>query len=295
MESFIDRSQYGNRKKVSIQHLLVKLIHRILGSLDKNNKSETYGAIIQLIDWSQAYDRQCPLLAVQSFIDNGVRRSLIPLLTSYFQERKMYVKWKGYISKMRDLPGGGPQGCPLGQMSYISQSNNNVTFVPNDDKFKWIDDLETLEIINLVTVGLSTYNFKNHVASDIGIDQKFLSSKNIASQEYMNKICQWTDDHKMKLNEDKSKVMIVNFTKNFQFTTRIQMNTILEIVNQTKILGLIMTSDLTWRKNTENIVSKANKRMIILVKLKKFPVPMKGMVMLYCQFIRSILEFNSNV
>ena len=95
---------------MSTQHLLVKLIHRILEVLDTNNKSEAYGVIIQLIDWSQAYDRQCPLLAVQSFIDNGVRRSLIPLLTSYFQDRKMYVKWKGHISKVRKLPGGGRKG-----------------------------------------------------------------------------------------------------------------------------------------------------------------------------------------
>ena len=70
---------------------------------------------------------------------------------------------------------------------------------------------------------------------------------------------------------------------------------LLESIEQTTVLGLIITSDLTWKKNTEHLISKANSRMIILRKLIQFPVPTKDLVMLYGQFIRSILEFNSTV
>ena len=72
-------------------------------------------------------------------------------------------------------------------------------------------------------------------------------------------------------------------------------NELLEIVNQTTILGLILTNDLTWRKNTDHLVKKANFRMIILRNLIEFPVPIKNLVLIYSQFIRVILEFNSNV
>ena len=98
------------------------------------------------------------------------------------KERKMHVKWKSAVSSEKSLPGGGPQGVPLGQYSYISQSNTNASFVPQQDRFKWIDDLTTLEVINLITVGLTSYNFKQHVASDIGINQKYLLSKYTKSQ-----------------------------------------------------------------------------------------------------------------
>ena len=125
---------------------------------------------MQLIDWSQAYDRQCPKLAIKSFIENGVRRPLIPILISYFQDRTMHVKWKDHFSSKISLPGGGPHGCEIGQESYLSQSNKNADFLPKDDKFKWIDDLSMLEIINLAFIGLTSYNFKQHVASDIGIN-----------------------------------------------------------------------------------------------------------------------------
>ena len=100
-----DKAQYGCKKKVGIQHLLVKLADRILTALDKNNQQEVYGVILQLVDWSQAFDRQCPQLAIESFMKNGVRKSLIPTLINYFQDRKMQVKWKNILSTIRELPG----------------------------------------------------------------------------------------------------------------------------------------------------------------------------------------------
>ena len=86
------------------------MIDRILTVLDTNNQKEANAVIVQLVDWAQAFDRQCPKLGVKSFIKNGVRKSLIPLLISYFQNRRMRVKWHGKLSTMRKLPGGGPQG-----------------------------------------------------------------------------------------------------------------------------------------------------------------------------------------
>ena len=122
----------------------------------------------------------------------------------------MKVKWKGHLSSQKSLPGGGPQGCQIGQESYLSQTNKNVDFLPKKDKFKWIDDLTILEIINLVSIGLASYNFRQHVASDIGIDQKFLPSENVQYQNIIEKICMWTKNQKMVRNEEKSKVMKIN-------------------------------------------------------------------------------------
>ena len=82
--------------------------------------------------------------------------------------------------------------------------------VPTDMKFKFVDDLSLLEKLNLILLGLCSYNFKNHVASDIGQNQKYLPSENILSQQYLNKIETWTEANKMKLNVRKSNVMIFN-------------------------------------------------------------------------------------
>ena len=183
-----DPSQYGNKKGVSINHYLIKMINKILTELDTNSSSQSMAVLAQLIDWSQAFDRQCPRLGIQSFINNGVRLEIIPVLINYFQDRKMKVKWHSKWSSERDLPGGGPQGSSCGILEYVSQSAGNVDFLEDDLQYKYIDDLTVLEVINLISVGLTSYNFKAHVASDIGINQSYLPTENLQSQVYLDKI-----------------------------------------------------------------------------------------------------------
>ena len=145
-----------------------------------------------MVDWKQAFDRQCPKLGVLSFMRNGVRKSLIPLIVNYFQHRKMIVKWHGRESTVRNLNGGGPQGALWGILEYLSQSNGNTDYIHPNKKFKFIDDLSILEKINLLSIGLSSYNYTHHVPSDIPTNGFFLHPKNMETQEHLNKISEWT-------------------------------------------------------------------------------------------------------
>ena len=94
-----DKAQYGNEEGLSVQHYLIKMLNQILTQLDRNSRLQSFAVIMSMIDWSQAFDRQDHKLGIQSFIDNGVRPSLIPILLSFFQERTMTVKWNGKICK----------------------------------------------------------------------------------------------------------------------------------------------------------------------------------------------------
>ena len=180
-----DPSQYGNEKGTSINHYLIKLIHRILTALDKNTKRETFAVVANMIDWNSAFPRQCPKLGIQSFLENGVRPSLIPLLTNYFQDRHMSVKWKGKVTEPRRINGGGPQGATIGILEYLSQSNKSANCVDQKDRFKFVDDLTILEIVNLLTIGLTCYNIKSQVPSDIIEGNQFLPADNLKSQGYL--------------------------------------------------------------------------------------------------------------
>ena len=73
MKPNMDPSQYGNQKGVSIQHYLINMIHCILTALDNNSRGETFAVIASLIDWNNAFPRQCPKLGIESFIRNVVR------------------------------------------------------------------------------------------------------------------------------------------------------------------------------------------------------------------------------
>jgi hypothetical protein len=109
----------------------------------------------------------------------------------------------------------------------------------------------------LLTIGISSYNIKNHVPSDIISNNQFISPSNLKSQDYLNEISDWTRNQKMVINQKKSKCMIFNYTKNYQFSTRLSIEgETLETVSETKLLGTVITNDLRWSKNATNIVKK---------------------------------------
>ena len=45
---------------------------------------------------------------------------------------------------------------------------------------------------------------------------------------------------------------------------------VLETLKETKLLGVYLTDDLKWNKNTEELVKSANKRMRLLHLASKF-------------------------
>ena len=188
MKKNIDPSQYANQEGLSIQHYLVKFIDRVLQTIDSNSKSEAVAVLATLVDWKQAFPRQCPKLGVESFLKNGVRPALIPLLINYFQGRKMKVKWHGELSSERELKGGGPQGSTFGIWEYLSQSNDNADCISESDRFKFVDDLTFIEIIYLINVGLATYNVKQHVPSDLPDHNQIIPAQHLKSQQHLDVI-----------------------------------------------------------------------------------------------------------
>ena len=111
------------------------------------------------------------------------------------------------------------------------------------------------------------------------------------SQGWLDQIDERTDNQKMKINEKKTKTMIFNFTEKSQFTTRLKLkNEAIEVIDNTKLLGTIITNDLKWDLNTSTIVKKANARMALLRKVASFGTPVEDLKDIFVLFIRSILE-----
>ena len=252
--------------------------------------------IANLIDWNNAFPRQDPKLGVEAFLKCGVRPALIPVIISYFQNREMKVKWHGCISSTRKLNGGGPQGATLGLLEYIAQSSNNADCVNERDRFKFLDDLTILEIVNLITIGISSYNLKSHVPSDIPDHNQYIIPENLNSQKWLNEISDWTSNQKMMINEAKCKTMIFNFTNNYQFTTRLSINEQpLEVIESTKLLGSIISTDLKWDLNCKNIIKKANARMQLLRTVASFGANIQDLKTIYILYVRSLLEQSATV
>ena len=231
---------------MSTAHYLVKLTHDILEAPDNNQGADISAAIATFYDWSKAFDMQCHKLGIEAFIECGVRTSLLPVLVNYLQDRKMTVNYRRANSTERLLPGGGAQGTLLGPIEYSCQSNNSANSVSPNNRYKYIDDLTTIEIISMASKIVS-YDFHQHVASDIGTHNQYLPEKETKTQTVVNEINNWTNKQKMKLNASKTKYMLFNFTNNYQFNTRITLDgSMLDCIDQIRLLGIELKSCLLY-------------------------------------------------
>ena len=283
----LDPSQYGGLKGTGTDHMLVVLVDRVLKLLDSNAKQ---AILLTMVDWKSAFDLQDPTLAIKKFCKMGVRSSLVPLLISYLSDRSMRVKFNGQLSDVPTLIGGGPQGTLLGLIEYLVQSNDNADSISKENRFKFVDDLSMLELIALGDI-LVNYDFQNHVASDIANDDLYLLPENFDMQSNLDKIAEWTHSNKMKINTNKSNYMFLTRSHE-KFSSRLTIDKKkLDQVNEVKLLGVWLSDDLSWARNTSELCKKAYSRISMISKLKYVGVPIDDLFNVYVLFIRSVLEY----
>ena len=172
-----------------------------------------------------------------------------------------------------------------------SNTNDNPEDAENDNIYKFVDDKSVLEIINLLSIGIASHNPRIRVPSNIMTSNIFIPPDNLKTKEHLKRISDWTNMKKMKLNNQKTKNLIFNCSKNYQFSTDLKLGgELIETVSETKLLGTVITSDLNWKKNTQSLVKQSNKRMSFLHKASKFTRNVNDLKRIYMMQVRSKLE-----
>ena len=291
-ESF---SQFGGKKGVGAEHMIVCMVDRILKLLDTPEGRAL--VISSQYDWENAFDRQDPTSTVKKFSLMGVRSSLIPVIIDFLSARSMQIKFNNKIAGPFELVGGSPQGSFIGQICYSTGSHDNTEEigVEDEDKYQYVDDLNLLDLIIMSDV-LIQYNFRAHVASDIAIGQRFLPPSATRTQFYNNGIALWTQQNHMKLNSSKSQYMLHTRIKE-DFATRFTLDgKYIERQSATKILGVWIGEDpSSWELNTQQIMKRTYASMSILTKLKYAGLSRSKLLHIYCLHIRSSMEYCSVV
>ena len=100
----------------------------------------------------------------------------------------------------------------------------------------------------------------------------------------------------MHLNNTKTKEMVITFG------SRVKMDKCISLISdgcgidrvlEFKILGVILSSDLTWTKHVKYIVSKASKRIFAICHLVRCGFSADDIVKIYCALVRPVLEYAS--
>ena len=287
----LDLSQYGGKKGVGPEHMVVALMDRILRLLDDNT---TRSAVIKAgADWDSAFDRGDPTTTILKFLKMDLRPSLVPLLSDYLSGCRCTVRYNTAESSLMDLVGGFPQGSLIGQDAYLVTSDDCADHIQQEDKFRYIDDLEILELIHLTGI-LREYDIQSHVPSDIGPHQKYLPSESYKTQSNLQTISDWTTINLMKLNPTKSSYMVFSRSQEV-FATRLSINMQnLEQKAASKVLGVWIEEDAgSWNKKTTELCKSAYGRMSMLTKLRYVGVSRTDLLEIYMLFIRSRAEYAS--
>ena len=96
----------------------------------------------------------------------------------------------------------------------------------------------------------------------------------------------------MKIDFSKTKTIVFNTSKTTDLVPNFVLDGIeIEQISEVRFLGLQISNDMNWKKNTLNILKKAIQRLWILFCLKNLGADTNSLKDVYIKQTRSILEF----
>ena len=291
---FIDPGQCGGLKGSSITHYLVKLLHFIHSNIDQ---TQPHAVLLALIDLEKAFNRVSHQLVIEDLADMKVPGWLLLIIISYLTGRSMHMRYRGATSSSRYLPGSSPQGAFLGILLFIIVFNGALLRPsiprPHNLNLKYIDDLSMLFAVNLKKCLINDPVIRPRPLNYSERTQQVLQMTDNEFQNALNELHTFVSSKHMIIKEKKTEIMKFNFATSIDFPPEFSINGFHEnlmVRNETKILGIILTDDLKWKRNTEYICAKAYKRMWILRRLKQLNVEPYYILEVYLKEIRSVLE-----
>ena len=138
--------------------------------------------------------------------------------------------------------------------------------VIRNTQLKYVDDLTIAEAMKLKNVLHEDNNFSwKRPLNHHNRTEQILNQGDSQVQAQLNELAMYGNTYEMKINPGKSNSMLFNTSTKNDFSPELEIEGIvLEVVEKMKPLGVIITSDLKWRENTELISKKAYKRLWLI-------------------------------
>ena len=243
---------------------MTRLTEEILLNLDNNL---TTGAVF--IDLRKAFDTVDHTLLIMKLRNLGFSTSVLNWFTSYLSSRTAVT----FINNSpKPVTVGVPQGSILGPLLFLIYINDLPDCLNNCKSILYADDT------------LLYYSAKS--AKDL---QAIINDD-------LQSLSHWLNNNLLTLNYDKTKFMI--FT-NRQRSTPSDIN--ITINNKTvlqatsfKYLGLTLTPDLSWQQHIDNMITKINRRLGVLRRIKQF-LNLDTRCILYTSLILPLFDYADTI
>ena len=300
IKPYLDPGQCG-LAGFSITHYLIKLMHFIQETLDNR---KPHAVLAASVDIAKAFNRVDHSLVIQDLYDMHTPAWLLRIIISYLSDRSMFLTFNNCQSSQKLLPGGRPQGAYLRGIIFVVKYNGAFLRPPiprliqgpvhtsRSEKVKFVDDGCVATSINLQKCLVPDLKERPRPLTYPERTQHVLPSTNNLLQYFIYDTEQFVADNKMQINERKTKVIKFNRSRKWDFPSELKFGngSPIDDVPEIKLVGVILSQNLSWYKNTQYICEKARRKLWILRRMLTLNFDTFTLYDVYTKEVRSILE-----
>ena len=263
-EALYGKFQHGFRRNTSTTTALIQIHDTLTSYLDS---SSHVGAVLIGIDLSRAFDMVDHNVLLQKLSAQHVPSGMLTWLVSYLSNRTVQVNVSGCLSHVIPVTCGVPQGSVLGPALFcvltgdLGISKHKSTYV------LYADDA--------------------NIILPIARDQSQMITEMIDAE--VKVVTKWCEINKQCLNTGKCQAMLVTKYP-VTLSTPVQIN----LVQSMRILGVTLTSTLSWDDHILDIYKRASRRFHFLRTMKSLTTK-NELHQIYLAVIRPLLEYCSPV
>ncbi|KAI3375380.1 hypothetical protein L3Q82_021869 [Scortum barcoo] len=217
----VDPHQYAYRKNRSTEDAISSVVHTALTHLE--NK-DSYVRLL-FVDFTSAFNTIIPQTLVQKLTTLGLSLTLCNWVLDFLTDRPQSVRIHDVSSSSITLSTGSPQGCVLSPLLFTLLTHDCSAIHPSCLIVKFADDTAVVGRI------------ANNDESDYRQEVEQLEG--------------WCRQNNLCINVKKTKEMIVDFRRGRHLPSPLYIGgTAVEVVSSFRYLGVHISDDLTWSKNT---------------------------------------------
>uniref|UniRef100_W5N930 Reverse transcriptase domain-containing protein n=1 Tax=Lepisosteus oculatus TaxID=7918 RepID=W5N930_LEPOC len=211
-------------------------------------------------EFAKAFDTVDHTTAVQCLLVLGVRTSLNPWACSFMTDRRQKVQYQ--------------------RISYLWSCTGNYSI------------LGPIVFLALINSALQERIHHWKYVDVMNVAQMWTLQLPCTLQQTLKDLVVWVEEHKMKLNSKKCKVLHVTHMRYPPVLPALFMDqNILEVHSTVQVLEVIIQDNLRWDNQVDHMLMSANRKLFFSRCLKKFGVCDSELVSFYKHYVRLVLEY----
>ena len=267
--------QYGFRKARSTGDLLSYLTHVWSSSL--KNFGESF---VVALDISKAFDRVWHKALLAKLPAYGFT-PFCKLISNFLSNRFISVVVDGATSASFPVSSGVPQGSVLSPTLFLLFIND-LLHATASDVHSFADDSNLHK----------SSSFQCQPSSNARSQSRLAMSSTINSD--LQSISEWGTRNLVKFNTSKTQLLTISLSNTPSNYPIIFEDSEIPSLNSVNILGLQISSSLSWRDHIVRIAKSASKKLGVLFRCKQY-FNSAQLFKLYTGFIRPCLEYCSHI